>query len=60
MIGPLLKQADRLRAGRITWMESATGWFCVCDNAGVPHKAYGRTPVEALGDLVRFLRIISR
>lgn len=60
MIKRLLGQADRMRAGRIVWQEAPTGWLCTCDGAGVPHKAYGRTPVEALGDLVRFLRIVRR
>jgi hypothetical protein len=56
----LLRQADHLRAGRIHWDEAPTGWMCRCSGIDTPHKAYGRTPIEALGDLLRFLRIARR
>lgn len=59
-IVPLLREATKLRAGELVWQEAVGGWKLTCGNARVPHYAFGRTPLEALKDLLRFLRIISR
>ena len=57
---PFLREATKLRAGELHWNEVPTGWKLTCTGARVPHYAYGRTPLEALKDLLRFLRIIRR
>ncbi len=51
----LLKKADGLNAGMITWRHDDGLWYCFASGAVVPHVARGTTGAAALLDLVTFL-----
>lgn len=55
-----LAEADRYDVGLITWRWRDGEWSCFASKLPVPHVATGKTPYEALRELVRFVRRISK
>jgi hypothetical protein len=50
----LLWEADLLGLERLTWTRGSKGWRCTSPSLRSPRLAPGKTPADALYELVRF------